>query len=134
MIRSVALRSWPEKTEARVVTVAETLVPAAAVMGGSNYPQEPALTVIREVDEQERAWLRHVAEESANRLRRAGLSVAETVVEGDPRQVIVAEADRWNAGSIFVGARGLGRIERLLLGSVSTYVVKHAPCTVEVVR
>jgi nucleotide-binding universal stress UspA family protein len=89
---------------------------------------------MREVDEHERVWLRHAAEESATRLRRAGLIVAETVVEGDPRKLIVAEADRWDTDSIFVGARGMGRIERFLLGSVSTYVVKHAPCSVEVVR
>ena len=72
--------------------------------------------------------------ESAKSLRDAGLIVSEMVVSGDPREVIIAEADRWNADSIFVGARGLGRMERLLLGSVSTYVVNHAHCTVEVVR
>jgi nucleotide-binding universal stress UspA family protein len=134
MVRSVAQRSWPEKAEARVVTVAETLVPAIAGFEAGTYPQEPESIVMREVDEHERVWLRHAAEESATRLRRAGLIVAETVVEGDPRKLIVAEADRWDTDSIFVGARGMGRIERFLLGSVSTYVVKHAPCSVEVVR
>ena len=58
----------------------------------------------------------------------------ESVVEGDPRQMIIEEAHGRNADAIFVGARGLGRVERLLLGKVSTYVLTHARRTVEVVR
>ena len=56
------------------------------------------------------------------------------VVEGDPRQMIIEEARGRNVDAIFVGARGLGRVERLLLGSVSTYILTHARCTVEVVH
>jgi nucleotide-binding universal stress UspA family protein len=38
------------------------------------------------------------------------------------------------AGLIAVGSRGRGRIRRLLLGSVSDAVVRHAPCPVVRVR
>jgi nucleotide-binding universal stress UspA family protein len=38
------------------------------------------------------------------------------------------------ADAIVIGARGLGPLDRLLLGSVSTAVVSHAPCSVEVFR
>jgi len=48
--------------------------------------------------------------------------------------MILAEAALSNADAIFVGARGLGRVERLLLGSVSSHIVTHAGCAVEVVR
>jgi len=56
------------------------------------------------------------------------------VEEGDPKDVLLEEARNWNADAIFVGARGLGRVDRFLLGSVSSATVAHAPCTVEVVR
>ncbi|MBC7527075.1 MAG: universal stress protein [Chthonomonadaceae bacterium] len=38
----------------------------------------------------------------------------------------------WNC--IIMGGRGLGGFERMLLGSVSTYVTHHANCPVLVVR
>jgi nucleotide-binding universal stress UspA family protein len=134
VIRSVADRSWPQKTEARIVCVVQTPVPAPALLEGDLYAQEPVWTAIHELDRLERGRLQHVADESEKSLRDAGLIVSKMVLDGDPRELILAEADRWNADSVFVGARGLGRVERLLLGSVSTYVVNHAHCTVEVVR
>ena len=36
--------------------------------------------------------------------------------------------------TIFVGSRGLGSFQRVLLGSFSNYVVNHSSCTVVVVR
>ncbi len=57
-----------------------------------------------------------------------------TVLEGDPRDVIVRVAEEWSADLIVLGARGLGAIKAFLLGSVSTAVVRHATCPVLVVR
>jgi len=78
--------------------------------------------------------LRNIAAESVNALRRAGLTATSVVVDGDPREVILEVAERSCADAIFVGARGMGRVERLILGSVSHHIVAHAHCTVEVVR
>jgi nucleotide-binding universal stress UspA family protein len=55
-------------------------------------------------------------------------------MEGNPRTAILSEAKAWGAETIFIGARGLGVLDRLLLGSVSTAVVTHADCAVEVIR
>jgi nucleotide-binding universal stress UspA family protein len=131
---AVASRSWPAKTKAQIISVVETLVPAVAIMEASTFAQEPAYKVIRDVDEQERTWHRKAAEESEEILRRAGLAATSTVMDGDPREVIVVAADLSKADAIFVGARGLGRVERFLLGSVSTHILTHSHCTVEVVR
>jgi len=60
--------------------------------------------------------------------------VSEVLVEGNPKQELLAEVKRWNANSIFVGARGLGRLEEILLGSTSSSVLKNALCAVEIVR
>jgi nucleotide-binding universal stress UspA family protein len=53
-----------------------------------------------------------------------------TVLEGDPRDEIVATAETWGADLVVVGARGLGAIQEFLLGSVSLGVAHHAPCPV----
>jgi len=136
VIRSVAARSWPEKTEAQIISGVQTLVPNAAVtaLEASTYAQEPAYSVILEADERERARMHKLTESAAKSLRQAGLIASSAVIDGDPRDVILTAAEAMEADAIFVGARGLGRMERLLLGSISTHVVTHANCTVEVVR
>jgi len=65
-----------------------------------------------------------------------GRSVKGVYVEGTghPADVIVQEAEESGADLIVVGTRGLNAAKRLVLGSVSTTVVHHAPCDVLVVR
>jgi len=53
---------------------------------------------------------------------------------GHPADVIVQEAEESGADLIVVGTRGLNAARRLVMGSVSTTVVHHAPCDVLVVR
>ena len=67
-------------------------------------------------------------------LSNAGLAAHAEVIEGNPPEEIVKRAQIWDAGTVFVGARGLGTLERILLGSASTAAVTHSHCTVEVVR
>ena len=77
---------------------------------------------------------RGLADEARAVLVRRELSVETDVVVGDPRAEIVRLADEWRADLIVLGARGLGRIKRLLLGSVSLAVARHASCPVLVVK
>ncbi len=55
------------------------------------------------------------------------------IAEGDPRQVLVQQAIAVGADYLVIGNRGLGKVTSML-GSVSDYVVRHAPCPVIVVR
>jgi len=93
--------------------------------------EEPA---IREFKRSVLEEARGLADEARAVLVRHGLSVETDVVVGDPRAEIVRLADEWRADLIVLGARGLGRIKRLLLGSVSLAVARHASCPVLVVK
>lgn len=53
---------------------------------------------------------------------------------GNPADVLVQEAQESGADLIVVGTRGRNAAKRVVLGSVSTNVVHHAPCDVLVVR
>lgn len=66
----------------------------------------------------------------------AGRGITPRLVQGhgDPADVIVEEAKEVGADLIIVGTHGKNVAERLVLGSVSTKVVHHAPCDVLVVR
>jgi nucleotide-binding universal stress UspA family protein len=82
--------------------------------------------------------LREVADSvlarAADELRSEGLEVQTHAREGDPAKVIIDVAQEQNADLIVVGARGLTAFERFLLGSVSSKLSHHAPCSVMIVR
>jgi nucleotide-binding universal stress UspA family protein len=56
----------------------------------------------------------------------AGFQAEGRSEEGKPWRVICRVADEIGAEPIVIGARGLGRVESALLGSVSSAVVHHA--------
>ena len=66
--------------------------------------------------------------------RRSGVSVSFLVWEGEPGPAIIEAAVAEVADLLVVGTHGRGRFERLVLGSVSDHVVRHAPCPVLIVR
>jgi len=66
---------------------------------------------------------------------RAVRFVVDTALEnGDARSTIVDFARQWGADLIVIGSHGHKGWERLLLGSVAESVVRHATCSVLVVR
>ena len=88
--------------------------------------------------EQDALWKRELAE-AGEELERtaAGLTSAnidKRIEVGDVGGTICRVADDLHVDVIVVGSHGRGAIERLLLGSVSAQVVRHAPCAVLVVR
>lgn len=128
-LNAVAARDWPRGTEVRVIAAHSPLAPLAF----SHFIQPIALAG-REYIADRSLFAQKVVEASAERLRQAGLIASSLVKEGSPKQVLIDEAERWGADCIFVGARGLRRLERFLLGSVSSSVAAGASCSVEVVR
>lgn len=64
----------------------------------------------------------------------AGLPYESEVAGGDPEHVIVEVAERYGCDAIVMGARGVGDLHALVLGSVSHAVVQHSPVPVTVVR
>jgi nucleotide-binding universal stress UspA family protein len=66
--------------------------------------------------------------------RRIGVPVTFLVWTGDPGESIVAAAEAEEVDTVVVGAHGRGAIGRMLMGSVSEHVARHAPCPVLIVR
>jgi nucleotide-binding universal stress UspA family protein len=58
-----------------------------------------------------------------------GIAVEPFILEGDPAASILEVADKHACDLIVVGRRGLGKVERWLLGNVASKVVFHTPCT-----
>lgn len=70
----------------------------------------------------------------ATEVRQAGLNVEFRQLMGSPGRVICEFAESWDAELIILGSHGRSGLKELLLGSVSNYVVHHAPCSVLIVK
>jgi nucleotide-binding universal stress UspA family protein len=129
-VQSVAMRPWPPGSEVEIVSVPHTRVPGT--------PDAPLFMMeAAHVDALEAERLR--APQRAQRAQeclagKPGLTVRSTVLEGNPAEVILDEAERWDADLVVVGSHGYGPVKRRVLGSVSQAVALHAACSVEIVR
>lgn len=86
--------------------------------------------LIQESIEELQAWLKTLTQQAIAQ----GLTVESDYSYGDPGQKICALAKEWEADLIVVGRRGRSGLSELFLGSVSNYVIHHAPCSVLVIQ
>jgi nucleotide-binding universal stress UspA family protein len=127
----IAARSWPRGSALKLVTATGpfTIIPPA-----SEWIFQTLQAITPKEREDALAETRRWHEGAEETLRPTGLAVSSVIKEGDPKHVLVREAEAGNADSIVVGSTGLSRFERIVLGSVSAAVVARAPCSVDVVR
>ena len=81
-----------------------------------------------------RACARDAAAATAALAEEVGLEPEVAVRHGSPGKEICAAAREYQARMIVIGAGRLGTVAGAPLGSVSHYVVRHAPCPVLVFR
>lgn len=65
---------------------------------------------------------------------KVGVTADAKIINGDPAEVIVKEAEEGGYDLIIMGSRRLSKIARFALGSVSSKVVRNAQCPVMVDR
>ena len=127
----VAALPWREGGRVRIVSVAPT---RTDLLGGPW-----AVNILPDADQLEDEVLRvhRDALEAAEReisSARSDVVIEPVLIRGRAASAIVDEARAMPADLIVVGHRGHGRWESMLLGSVSSEVVDHAPCPVLVAR
>jgi nucleotide-binding universal stress UspA family protein len=133
---SVAHRPWPPGSLVRIISVPELLVPegvAAASLADSVYSEH----LLDEFSEVARERAENAVADASSIVRSAQLVICDTPQDlpvGDPRTILLEEANSWGADLIVVASHGRRGFDRLLLGSVSESVALHAHCSVEVIR
>ena len=125
---------WPifDDAAVRVVSVAEVVRPWHTGLAPTMYRQV-AEAYAKDLDA---ARTKHeaLARSAAERLRGAGRTADEKLLEGDAAAGIIEEASSWRADLIVLGSRGLTGLSRLLLGSVARNVLQGGATSVLVVR
>jgi nucleotide-binding universal stress UspA family protein len=126
-VDEVVRRPWPSGSTIRVMSVIQPYTPPATefVLAGAT---------LEDISQQQVSSAEQITRRAADALKETGLSIETAMREGDPRSVIVDEADEWGADLIVVGSHGRTGLTRWLLGSVAQAIVGHASCSVEVVR
>ncbi len=82
-------------------------------------------------DEEEQRQVLYAARDT---LAGSGIAATGYAPVGDPADEIIATAKAFEAELIVIGARSLGTVGRLVLGSVSTKVMHESDCDVLVVK
>jgi nucleotide-binding universal stress UspA family protein len=93
------------------------------------YPSEGLFVDLRGILEKE---AHRVLERVSQRARQAKVKVETQVLEGVPEEEVVRAARPHDL--IVMATHGRSGLSRLLLGSLTETVVRHAPCPVLVVR
>jgi nucleotide-binding universal stress UspA family protein len=120
---------WPAGTE---IVVAEAGESGEGLYGGP----WPSLAMVEagRLEAEVLAKAEVDVREVCGRLTRPGLNVEPAVLRGRPASAINERAKVMQADVIVVGSRGHGRIGSMLLGSISSELIDHAPAPVLVAR
>lgn len=129
-VEAVVKRKWRACSEARLVSATNSMLPSAI---GRFVP--PVGKMFEDEKKSERVWVEKLAEIALRKLNDAGLKTELLVEVGNPKQILIEEAEKWGADCIFVGSHSFSsKLERFLIGSTSAAVAERAHCSVEVVR
>lgn len=86
--------------------------------------------VLDQESEQARQFLRNYCQKAMEQ----GISTEWDVKIGDAGSRILELAKAWDADLVIVGRRGHRGLAEIVMGSVSSYVIHQAPCSVLVVQ
>jgi nucleotide-binding universal stress UspA family protein len=113
-------RFLKEEAEVALVTVAPPI-----------YRDPPYTGYADPKDEEEQRKVLFAAHDV---LDRTGIAATGLAPVGDPADEILKAAKEFEAELIVMGARSLGTVKRLVLGSVSTKVMHESGCDVLIVK
>jgi universal stress protein A len=131
-IRAVIAQFRSHETEVRVLNVVEWPADLPASMAFT--PGAMSAGPILDLHEEARRQGELLVARAAQQLRAASFTVSQEVREGDARHVILECAAKWRPDVIVLGSHGRTGLDWFLLGSVSENVVRHAPCSVAIIR
>ncbi|HQD25271.1 MULTISPECIES: universal stress protein [Methanoculleus] len=97
----------------------------------SSLPMDNTLEIIYSVLQKEGEDILKSARKKADEV---GVSLTTHLRQGHAGSQIISLAEELGADRIFLGSYGKSGVDRLLLGSVTEYVVRNSPITTTVVR
>jgi nucleotide-binding universal stress UspA family protein len=118
VVAEAARRPWPKGSEFHLVTVVDP------------YFFTHAPKVLEEAKQSAAQMLQDLAQP----LVQGGWNVRLELLLDNPRQILPRAAMAWKADLVMIGSQGVGTVKRLVSGSTEQVVLRHADCSVEIVR
>ncbi|MBU3759530.1 MAG: universal stress protein [Candidatus Omnitrophica bacterium] len=128
-VTEAAQRIWKRGSAIHLMTIMDSTL-ANAVTASSTI----AGRWLHKTDVHARLWVDRMHQEFTRQLKRTDLAVFSLIKEGRPCDVLLHEAEEWGADTLLLGARGVGKAERSLIGSVAKGAAARSHCSVEVIR
>ncbi|XP_052063496.1 uncharacterized protein LOC127703092 isoform X3 [Mytilus californianus] len=100
---------------------------------GINYDEKQIAQITDQVKKQQNE-VDNLKSKFVDKLRGKIKGEAFILTGKKPGEAIIEAAETHKANLIICGTRGLGKIRRTFMGSVSDFIVQHARCPVVVVR
>uniref|UniRef100_A0A1J3ICU4 Universal stress protein A-like protein n=1 Tax=Noccaea caerulescens TaxID=107243 RepID=A0A1J3ICU4_NOCCA len=88
----------------------------------------------RQLRERNKAKGLHLLEFFVKKCHEIGVGCEAWIRKGDPTEVICHEVRRVRPDFLVVGSRGLGPFQKVFVGTVSEFCVKHAECPVITIK
>lgn len=122
----------PRETEVRVLHVDEWPkgLPISMQFAGGASAADDVCALHETIRRKDRSLVADVA----RRLEGTGFKARTELRVGDASQEILDAAAEWQPDLIVMGSHGRRGFNRMVLGSVSDHVMRHADCSVEVIR
>ncbi|MGZ8899382.1 MAG: universal stress protein [Limisphaerales bacterium] len=120
-VTEVLDRHWTSGTEVHLATVVDpklksSLLRSEKSLGGIEDRIKPML------------------EDFRSKFAARDITAHTHILEGEPKASLLRQAEKLDADSIFLGARGLEHGDRLYLGTLASAICTRAHCSVEIVR
>lgn len=117
-VEEVAIHPWPPETEVELFHVVET-GPAWGHAEGLHSAYDHAAAFMQR---------------DSDVIHAAGLKVVSSVAMGDTKSAIIDRATETAVDLIVTGSHRISAIAHFVLGNTAKYVMRHAPCSVMIVR
>ncbi|KAH6802832.1 Adenine nucleotide alpha hydrolases-like superfamily protein [Perilla frutescens var. frutescens] len=94
----------------------------------------PSTSIIRSVNKAQEENASAILIRAVDMCTPTKVKTKTSIIEGDPKEMICDVAEQMQVDLIVMGSRGLGKIKRAFIGSVSDHVIHHAKCPVLVIK
>jgi nucleotide-binding universal stress UspA family protein len=122
IIKEIAMRKWVADTSMCMLYVVNPKSRASEFVDVESYvavENEAATSMVRSM---------------AKELQRNGLKASATIIKGGVAKTIIDHAKQWEADLLIIGSNESRGLASFFLGSTASEVIRHAPCTVEIIK